>query len=79
MLPEEHHPDGAPCDGCGIPLKYEVLESAAGYYIGTGCNNQNCECFGPNSRETAYYKTEFDANEDLKYYQETGNFKNSRI
>jgi hypothetical protein len=79
MLPGEHFENGDYCSGCGKELLYEVLQSAAGYYIGTACSNMECPDYGPNSRETAYYKTEGEANEDLKYYKETGNLKNIRI
>ena len=38
------------CPECGVSPKLEVLQSAAGYYIGTRCN-----C-GPYSRESLYYR-----------------------
>ena len=79
MIPAEHCEDGDYCNGCGAQLNYEVLQSAAGWYIGTGCNNMECDEYGPNSRETAYYKTESEANEDLIYYKKTGDFKNIRL
>lgn len=79
MLPEESFENGAFCSGCGKQLFYEVLKSAAGYYIGTACDNVNCPDYGPNSRETVYYKTESEANEDLDLYKKTGDFKNLRL
>lgn len=39
------------CSACGVTMDFEVLRSAAGYYIGT-----RCDC-GPNSRETSYFPT----------------------
>lgn len=36
------------CSTCGKLLKEEVMQSAAGYFIGTQC------CMGPNSRESEY-------------------------
>lgn len=41
------------CTGCGTPLKLEVCQSRAGYYIGFQC--PNC---GPYSRESGYYKNQ---------------------
>jgi len=40
-----------PCSECGVEMKLRVLESGAGYYIGTWCN-----C-GPYSRESGYYRS----------------------
>ena len=50
-LPGETITTGAPdaCPECHKKLKLEVLQSAAGYYIGTWC-----DC-GPYSRESGYY------------------------
>lgn len=79
MLPGEHFENGDFCGGCGVQLFYEVLQSSGGYYIGTACHNRYCPDYGPNSRETAYYKTESEANDDLRYYKETGDFKNCRL
>ncbi len=46
------------CD-CGTKMKFEVLRSNAGYYIGTTCRNKTCEYYlQPNSRESEYYRTE---------------------
>ena len=46
---------------CGKVLKFEVLQSPAGYYIGTYC--KRC---GPYSRETGYYSTKDKAQKHLK-------------
>lgn len=51
MLPNETILNGASPVCCGKKLEFKVLQSAAGYYIGTFC--PNC---GPYSRETDYYK-----------------------
>ena len=52
MLPGEIiASDAAPvCPDCGVKLNLEVLQSAAGCYIGT-----RCDC-GPYSRESGYFK-----------------------
>jgi len=57
MQPGETIGSGAPstCPTCGSVLKLEVIESRAGYYIGTWC-----KC-GPYSRESGYYPTRKDA------------------
>jgi hypothetical protein len=47
---------------CGKAMEIRVLRSAAGYYIGTRCE----ECGCPNSRESGYYKTSEAAAKDLK-------------
>jgi hypothetical protein len=53
MLKGETISTGAPktCPECGVNLKLEVLQSAAGNYIGT-----QCKC-GPYSRESLYIAT----------------------
>jgi hypothetical protein len=53
MLPGETIRSGADptCDECGVTVKLQVCQSAAGYYIGT-----MCDC-GPYSRESDYYST----------------------
>jgi hypothetical protein len=50
MLPGETLQSGAPssCKDCGETFVAKVLQSAAGYYVGT-----ECRC-GPNSRELGY-------------------------
>ena len=58
---ETLHSTGIPvdewkCYSCRQKLKLEVLQSAAGYYIGTFC--KNC---GPYSRESGYYATKDEA------------------
>lgn len=50
---------GSRCDSCGTDLVPEVLYSAAGFYIGT-----KCKC-GPSSRESAYFATRGEAEEEL--------------
>lgn len=57
MLPGETIHSGASdtCPECKIKVKLEVLLSPAGYYIGTRCN-----C-GPYSRESHYYRSQFEA------------------
>lgn len=47
------------CDECQMKMPFQVLSSAAGYYIGTRCN-----C-GPNSRESEYYRSYNDADAAL--------------
>jgi len=64
MLPGETILSGAPdkCPDCGKQLNFEVLKSAAGYYIGTQC------CCGPYSRESGYFKTSEVCNKILKIW-----------
>jgi hypothetical protein len=47
------------CPDCKIKLVPRVLQSAAGFYIGTAC-----EC-GPYSRESDYFKRREDAQKEL--------------
>lgn len=65
MLPGETIASGAEDECCGEILKLRVLESAAGYYIGTFC--PNC---GPNTRDSGYYGTKKEAKQAL----DTGDF-----
>ncbi len=63
MMPGETIRSGADsvCD-CGTEFKFEVLQSGAGYYVGTTCHNSECEhCGEPNSRESGYYRTRQEA------------------
>jgi hypothetical protein len=61
MLPETILGGANPyCDVCGL-LRFRVLRSAAGYYIGTQCG-----C-GPYSRESGYYSNEEEALDALSY------------
>lgn len=53
------------CAGCRKALPAKVLQSAAGFYIGTFCP----EC-GPNDRWTGYYQSKRVANDSL----ESGDF-----
>jgi len=62
MMQGETISSGASGICCGKELKLEVLRSAAGYYIGTFC--QQC---GPYSRESGYYSTTAAAEYDLKH------------
>jgi len=48
------------CEECKVTPKNQVLQSAAGYYIGTWC-----DC-GPYSRESGYYKSREDAQKALE-------------
>jgi len=57
VMPRETLATGAPpvCPHCGTAVQLEVLQSAAGYYIGT-----QCRC-GPYTRESGYYPSREDA------------------
>ena len=63
-LPGETILTGAPDTCCDQRLQFEVLRSAAGYYIGTFC--PHC---GPYSRESGYFLNEKEANETLARWQ----------
>ena len=68
MLPGETILSGAPdtCS-CGRKFTFEVLKSGAGFYIGTMCHNGSCDwAFQPNSRESGYFSSEFEAKTALK-------------
>ena len=67
MLPGETIRSGAdPMCECGTRFENEVLESAAGFYIGTTCHNSCCSHIGePYSRESGYYPTREAAAEAL--------------
>jgi hypothetical protein len=52
-LPGEIGHGNTNCMDCGEFLPLKVCMSAAGYYVGTWCDN----C-GPYSRESGYYRTE---------------------
>lgn len=62
VQPAETIGSGAPkrCEDCGVALRLEVLQSEAGYYLGTECG-----C-GPYSRETDYFKSRADAEKELE-------------
>lgn len=66
MIPGETILSGADphCPDCGKLLKFKVLKSQVGYYIGTYC------CGGPFTRESGYYQTKEAAQEALN----TGDF-----
>lgn len=62
MFPGETVCSGAPvkCVDCGKGFRhFEILRSDAGWYIGL-----SCEC-GPYTRESGYYKTEWEAQHAL--------------
>jgi hypothetical protein len=61
MLQGETIMSGANPECCGKKLTFKVLQSAAGYYIGTQC--QNC---GPYSMESNYFKDGATADVALK-------------
>lgn len=61
MLPGETIRSGASPNCCGKKLEFQVLQSGAGYYIGTFCDR----C-GPYSRESHYYRTREDAEKALQ-------------
>jgi hypothetical protein len=50
---------GSCCDDCDTILEPKVMQSTAGFYVGT-----SCKC-GPYSRESLYYGTEAEAQEVL--------------
>jgi len=43
------------CGNCGEPLDFRVMQTGAGYYVGTIC------CQGPYSRETRYFASKDEA------------------
>ena len=62
MMPGETILSGAPdtCPDCGtFVLPFKVLQSGAGWYIGTMCDD------GPYSRESGYFPTQEAAAEAL--------------
>jgi hypothetical protein len=59
-IPEELGHGNSKCADCDSDLPLKVLHSAAGYYIGTFCDN----C-GPYSRESDYYKSREEAQRQL--------------
>lgn len=64
MFPGETIATGAPavCPDCGTRVEYEVLMSAAGYYVGTMCK---CQGGSPYTRDSGYYKTRAQARDAL--------------
>ena len=52
---------GAVCGCCGAVLKLQVCCTMAGYYLG-----YYCDCCGPYSRETGYYRSWGEAEQELK-------------
>lgn len=65
MLPGETILSGAPsrCSVCGEEFAFRLMQSAAGWYIGTGC------CTGPNSRESRYWDNEDEADYALAAWE----------
>lgn len=61
-LPGEINRENSTCPDCGQVLFLQVLQSAAGYYIGTFC-----DC-GPYSRESDYFYTQESAEAELKLW-----------
>lgn len=49
------------CTGCGRPMELEVLQSGAGWYLGTQC--PNC---GPHTRESHYFPSDLEAQSALR-------------
>ncbi len=60
-LPGETGHINTNCMDCGRFLRAKVLQSGAGYYIGTFCDQD-----GPYSRESGYYPTREAAQGDLE-------------
>jgi hypothetical protein len=55
-------PDGhVKCHDCGCLMTFNILESAAGFYLG-----YSCDC-GPYSRESEYYEDRKDLAENLHH------------
>lgn len=52
--------NGTTCMDCGARLELQVCKSAAGYYLGYWCN-----CCGPYSRESDYFRTHEEAQRAL--------------
>ncbi len=68
MLPGETIRSGArpTCVLCDTTFVLEVMNTPAGYYLGTRCRNSECaNNFMPNSRETHYYPSLVEAQRDL--------------
>lgn len=61
-LPGETIRLGASPYCCGAKLPLKVLQSNAGFYIGTFCP----QCFSPYSRESHYYPSWEEAQDALK-------------
>lgn len=54
----------ASCECCGEPFSFEVMQSAAGWYIGTSC------CTGPWTRESRYWDRKTEADLALQLWHE---------
>jgi len=53
---------------CGRTMELEVCQSHAGYYLGF-----ECQCSGPYSRETDYFRTHDEAVLALEKYKDSVN------
>jgi len=53
--------EGTICMDCGAELPLMVCMSAAGYYLGYKCN-----CCGPYSRESGYFRSHEEAEKALR-------------
>jgi len=53
---------------CGTIMKLEVCRSQAGYYLGF-----ECQCSGPYSRETDYFRNHDEAQLELEKYRDSVN------
>ena len=75
MIEGETILSGAPniCPECHMKLKFQVLKSPAGWYIGTRCN-----C-GPYSRETGYFQFQKQAEEAFEVWRTTGYLLKKRV
>lgn len=62
-LPGETGHIGKSCPDCKQPLYLEILQSGAGFYIGT-----RCDC-GPYSRESGYYPSREAAQKALDNFE----------
>lgn len=74
MLPGETSGFGGAACSCGRRLELQVCRSAAGYYLGYFCP----EC-GPWSRETGYYRTREEAEEELRRVHSGATPVNARV
>ena len=65
MIPGETISTGAPnrCPTCEALALIRVCHSGGGYYLGSWC-----DC-GPYSRESTYFRTEYDATIALRAWQ----------
>lgn len=69
MLLGETILSGAPTDGVS---EFKVMQSGAGYYVGTTFFDPDINCQVPNSRETGYFRTYEEAEKALHTFEVTG-------